>query len=486
MPFNKSFQKRYFSTLLFNIVNSFINFLTSIIIVRTLSPIEYGNYQFLVSIFVAIFTFANLNSQNGYFTFISQKKESYKFYKHYLLWEFIQFSFVGLSIIGIIASGYNLFLNIEAGLIALAFISIYLTKNIRELIVNTFESTRATHYYLYFIFTINLINLALITLLKYYDALNVKTILSLSIAEYSIFFMISLYVFLKHKDTFINSDKTYSFRDNFQKYSTYTKPLFISSLIAFSYLFLERWLLQKYGGADQQAFYSLAIQFSSIILILTTSMLKIFWKEIAEYIHKKDYVHLNIIFSSSIENIFFITTIISLFFAFNAKEIILILYGNKYIAAETVFVLMNLYTIHQTLGQLYGTFMLAAEETKVYSIIGIFFTLIALPFILFAVLPKQLYGLNLGAVGIASVMIIIQLFSVNSLGYYIKRKYNFDSIFLFQIKHLARIAMVFFLINYLADLLFVNSYLHLFFEGGITLITFLIIYYNKSNHSPTH
>lgn len=107
---NISFKKRYIYTLFFNILNSFISFITSIVIIRYLTPIEYGNYQF--SIFVAVLTFANLNTQNGYFTFISQKKESFSFYRDYVIWEFIQIFIVLIIVLGIYFTNIvDLFLN---------------------------------------------------------------------------------------------------------------------------------------------------------------------------------------------------------------------------------------------------------------------------------------------------------------------------------------------------------------------------------------
>ena len=52
--------------------------------------------------------------------------------------------------------------------------------------------------------------------------------------------------------------------------------------MAFIYIFTDRWLLQYYSGSVEQAYYSVAAQFAAIALIFTTSILRIFWKEISE------------------------------------------------------------------------------------------------------------------------------------------------------------------------------------------------------------
>jgi len=465
---------------LFNILNSFISFITSIIVIRYLTPTEYGNYQFLFSIFVTILTFANLNTQNGYFTFISQKKEHFLFYKDYIIWELIQLSIVLSIVLLIYFTGIvDLFLNQDIVLVILALLAVYGTKNIRELITNTFESKRMTTYYLKSIFIINVLNLGFIALFAINDILNISIIFTFIILEFVIYLVIAITIFWKRKNEFIEKNKTYDFKSNLNRYFNYVKPLFFSSLVVAVYLFLERWLLQKYGGAEEQAYLALAIQFSTIILILTTSILKIFSKEVAEHIADKNLQVLEKIFVSATENIFIITSLISIFFIVNAKEIIVLIYGEKYISGIVVFMLISFYTIHQTLGQLYGTFMLASEETKSYSYISIVFSMMAIPLMFIAVFPKDMYGLELGATGIAIVMVFVQLLSVNTIGYVIKKKFGFQSMFLFQLKYLFLYGLILVVMKFLVQNIFANIPLTLISQISILSIILLLRYYRK-------
>ncbi|MCT7626114.1 lipopolysaccharide biosynthesis protein [Aliarcobacter butzleri] len=478
---NISFKKRYIYTLFFNILNSFISFITSIVIIRYLTPIEYGNYQFLFSIFVAVLTFANLNTQNGYFTFISQKKESFSFYRDYVIWEFIQIFIVLIIVLGIYFTNIvDLFLNQDITLVILALFAVYGTKNIRELITNTFESKRMTTFYLKSTFIINVLNLFLIVIFAINDMLNISIIFTFIILEFFLYLLIAIIVFLKRKDEFIEkNNKIYDFKLNFNRYFKYAKPLFFISLVAATYLFLERWLLQKYGGAEEQAYLALAIQFSTIILILTTSILKIFWKEVAEHIADKNLEVLENIFKNATENIFIITSLISIFFIVNAKEIVLLIYGEKYLPGVIVFMLISFYTIHQTLGQLYGTFMLASEETKSYSYVSIFFSILSIPLMFIAVSPKEIYGLELGALGIAIVMVFIQLLSVNTMGYVIKRKFGFKSIFLFQFKYLIMFGIINVLIYTLLKILDINIFITLLIQLFVLALIVFKFYFIK-------
>lgn len=477
---SNTFSDRYIKTLLFNILNSFISFITSIIVIRYLTPTEYGNFQFLFSIFVTILTFANLNTQNGYFTFISQKKEPFLFYRDYIIWEFIQLSVVLSIVLLIYFTGIvDLFLNQDIVLVVLALLAVYGTKNIRELITNTFESKRMTTFYLKSIFVINVLNLVLIALFAINDMLNIAIIFTFIILEFGIYLLIAIIVFWKRKSEFIEETKIYNFRLNINRYFNYVKPLFFSSLVVSVYLFLERWLLQKYGGAEEQAYLALAIQFSTIILILTTSILKIFWKEVAEHMADRNLQVLEKIFVSATENIFIITSLISIFFMINAKEIIVFIYGEKYISGVIVFMLISFYTIHQTLGQLYGTFMLASEETKSYSYISIVFSMMAIPLMFIAVAPKDMYGLELGATGVAIVMVFVQLLSVNTIGYIIKRTFGFQSMFLFQLKYLIIFSAFVYFISFITDVITNNVLLNLLIQVVFISISLSVIFLDK-------
>src|SRR4030067_1502480 len=73
------------------------------------------------------------------------------------------------------------------------------------------------------------------------------------------------------------------------EYWIYCSPLIGLSLVGFLYNFSDKWLLQKFGGALQQGYFQIATQFSSVSLLATSSILSVFWKEIAESWAKRDY-----------------------------------------------------------------------------------------------------------------------------------------------------------------------------------------------------
>ena len=69
---------------------------------------------------------------------------------------------------------------------------------------------------------------------------------------------------------------------------------------------------------------------------------------------------------------------------------------------------MAFYPIHQTYGQLSGSIFYAASQTKLYRNIGIFSALLS---VLFAF--TFIYIFELGAVGLALTMLIVQVIGTN-------------------------------------------------------------------------
>jgi hypothetical protein len=430
--------KRYILTFFFNAINSLTAFIASIVIARYLMPTEYGNYQFLFSIFVIVLTFINLNTQNAYFTFASQKKQSFLFYRDYFVWECFQLLIVLLVVIVLHFVGLSsIFLNQDLLLIFLAIFAVYGSKNIREFIINTFESRRMTTFYLKANFVIGVVHLILIILFALNNILSIAIVFILSIFEFTIYLLTALLIFWKRRNIFIAYSCKYSFNLNIKRYFDYVKPLFFSSLVTGIYLFLERWLLQKYGGSEEQAYLMIAIQFSNIILILTTSILKIFWKDAAEYFAEHNYKELETIFMRIAKYIFIVASSISIFLIINAKEVIIFVYGKEYLDGVDVFMLISFYAIHQSLGQVYGVLMLASGKTKTYSYISILFGIISMILIFIAVLPVDMFGFQMGAVGVGMVMVSVQLLSVCIMGYIIRKSFGFHSMALFQLKYLS-------------------------------------------------
>ena len=68
----------------------------------------------------------------------------------------------------------------------------------------------------------------------------------------------------------------------FNEYKYYCIPLIPLAWLGAAHDFADRWMLQTWSGSKEQAYFGVAAQISGVSLLVTTAILRIFWKEIAE------------------------------------------------------------------------------------------------------------------------------------------------------------------------------------------------------------
>jgi O-antigen/teichoic acid export membrane protein len=198
----------------------------------------------------------------------------------------------------------------------------------------------------------------------------------------------------------------------------------------------------------QQAYFSLSMQIASASLLITASYIKIFWKEIAQLFHDEKREEAITLYKNSRIIVFNIGAAISGAIIPWSGEIIAFVYGVNYIGATSILMLLALYSVHQTLGQLDSAFLMATTKTNV----GLRFGLLLFPlgFLVAFILLSNLsigsikIGMELGASGLALKMVFMQYISVKALAYFIGKEFNFRLESMYQI----RVVAVFLIIGY--------------------------------------
>lgn len=185
------------------------------------------------------------------------------------------------------------------------------------------------------------------------------------------------------------------------------------------------------------------------------------------------------LFNKYIPLLYTITSIISIFLFVNAEFITQLVGGEEFEMALYTVALMSLYPIHQTYGQLSGSVFYATGKTKLYSQIGIFGLLLGFVLSLIFIGPNKYYALNLGSLGLALKMIILQFLIVNIQLYYNSKllkiiffKFLYHQFFIILI--LISIA----LISNLFSSIIINDLISFIVHGFIYLILIMILFYN--------
>ena len=102
--------------------------------------------------------------------------------------------------------------------------------------------------------------------------------------------VISGVLLLKYAKAIVSrfSDISEGWRQCFDEYIRYCKPLIPSLFLAFVYTYSDRWLLQTFSGPIEQGYFQISTQLSLITMVFTTSLLKVFAKESASALGEQD------------------------------------------------------------------------------------------------------------------------------------------------------------------------------------------------------
>jgi len=265
-------------------------------------------------------------------------------------------------------------------------------------------------------------HLTLVAAAVYWGWMTVPAVLWLLVGEYIVLAMI-LGPRLVRENLTSEPAKSDEFRTVAGEFAAYCKPLVVYGWVSFLYTFANRWLLQQFGGAEQQGFFAVGQQFANIGLIATMSILKVFWKEIAEAREREDKERIRRLYVQVTRGSYFCAAFVSCFMIPYSKEIVELFLGRAYLGAWPCLAVMLLYPVQQALGQTQGIFFYASRATGKITQIGISMMLLNIPITYLVLAPPttSLPALNLGAVGLAAQMVVMAIVGINLQAYMISR-----------------------------------------------------------------
>ena len=420
-----SIEVRFLSTFITNILRAGIFFIAGLVIARTLGPGEYGNFNFLLGSFISLAALVNMYSSHAFYTFISQRQRGGKFFIYYAVWLLAQlFILLALALFSPVSLREKIWLGHPMHLVLLALLCSFAMNQLWRFVTQIGESTRDTVGIQIRILALAIIYLVCVLVLAGYHVVSIKRLFILNIILYLLFS--ALYAWHVYKTGTLSKKKREDLTGVFKEFKSYCSPLVIYTGIGFLYSFADYWLLQKFGGSVQQGYYAIGARFSGLSLIATTSMLQVFWKEIAEANSLGNIERVRSLYNQVSRNLYFFSAAISCVMIPFSREILALLLGPQYEAAWLPLSLLLFYSIHQSLGQIAGTMLLSTGRTKAQSYIGISFMTFSIPiaYILLASKSAIVPGFQLGAVGLAIKMVGCQILGVNVSTFFVAKYIN--------------------------------------------------------------
>lgn len=475
-----SLKKRFTSSLVGNLTRSVLSFLTLLLLARWMTPTDYGRMSYLFASFVAIRQLLEVATSTAFFTFLSQKDRGKSFLLYYWGWVSFQLILTISVLIALVPSSLITLIwqNESISIILLAYLASFLQGSIWQSAQHMAEAQRKTLFVQLISTIVFAIHFLVVLFAHFFNHLTLTFIFSIMIVEW---FIASIVVASKYKIASNgNDDSSENSKVILKMFLVYCLPMIPYTWLNFIHDFADRWMLQHWAGSEQQAFYSIAQQLSAVALIATTSVLNVFWKEIAEAYKVGNTSAMKHLHKRVSRMLFVLSAGIAAFLVPWSREIVLTLLGEKYLAGVFTLSVMFFYPIHQSLGQIAGTILYATESTKLRLYTTVFFVPINLlvTYILLAPKDAAIPGLSLNSEGLALKMVSMQLIQVTIINYLINRKFKLQNDFNYQIGILVLLVLLG-LISYYATIwsfgsLLNNTYILMSIASLIFLIQFII------------
>ena len=481
-----SLNKRYLVKVLISLILFPVSFVINSLVPRSLGPLLYGKYNFLVISFTEVSNFFESGFGAAYYNKLSQNLKKTKIII-FFLWSRIIFSLVIIffcSIIFLFDLEQYLWPDQE-----LIYIIMALVLSIFNVFSSTSNSTLDA-----FGFTVsaeisklivNLFGFILIICLYYFSILNLETFFIYSyVIEFLLILGWTIILFkggvnyLKIPSLSMTEIKKYIL-----DFWNYSNPLLTLSIISSVTVFIDIWLLQKFGGSVQQGFYALAFKLSALAFLFAKPMNSLIMREFSVAFGKNNLLKMKNIFYKYIPVLYSLTAFISIFIFIQSANITVLYAGNEFDGAIMAVSLMSFYPIHQTYGQMSGSVFLASNQTKLYRNITVILKMSGLILSFFLMAPQIYFGLGLGAIGLAIKMLVFQFLLVNIQLFYNSKFLNLD--FLKLLKHQMFCVLTFLTLalaaRHFSSLIFTQPISQILLCGiSYTISSVLIIYFSPS------
>lgn len=428
----KSIRFRFAFSFGANLLKALIGFVTGMLVARGLGPEHYGEMMFLLGTFTALRQVFDLGSSTAFFTLLSRRQRSRRFVAWYSTWLGVQF-LVQLLAVGLLFPSEWVELiwkGEQRSLVVMAFFAAYVQSTLWPVMMQMGESQRLTRWVQGVSATIGLCHLLVVAISWWQEWLGIRLILTALVVEWTL----AVWVIAKQLHFSPQADENENLKSVFKEFGRYCLPLVPYSWLAFAYEFADRWLLQNYGGSVQQAFYAVAFQFGAIAAIATSSILNVFWKEIAEAHEQGDEERVAMLYRRVSRGLFFIAASVAGFLVPWSEDILRLTLGPAYVSGATALTIMFLYPVHQSMGQIGGTMLYATGRVRAQVVIGMLHmaTSFIVAYIVLAPNDAPIPGFGLGAAGLASKMVMLQFFAVNAVAFYLARSMQISFDWLYQ------------------------------------------------------
>lgn len=418
-----SLKKRYFIKLVKSVTDALINVLLLLFVPRELGPAAYGNFNFIRDTFQNIITLSDLNLGSAHINHAARKENSNLETSVYFFYALLVGVMVLIFVLFITATDFDDFLypGQHADYLFLGALLAYLMY-LFNAVMGLSDSKGATYGFELQSIAISIILFFVLVGVYLASTLNLMTFFIQRISLYVLLLVFGLW-YLCRKNYFrpiLFNFRQQKVRVVIREFFSFSHPLITLSVLGIIFGIFDRWFLQIIYGSVSQGFFSLAFSLSSIAGLFLAPMTPLLMQSVAKADESDDIIGVKNAFNK-VKFLYLIGVFFSIFFMFHTAEIIALIGGDDYRAAQLTVLVMFLYPIHVVYGQFCGGALIALRKTAVYRDIALVASIVGvcITYILLAPRSFIIPGLELDSLGLALKLVLVQFFAVTVQLYFV-------------------------------------------------------------------
>lgn len=419
---------RYVIKLISSAVIVLLNGIVQFILPRVLAVEDYGYYSYNLNVFTSVVNMANLSVSGAMVSKFSKRNEDRGLIFFYLgfygvITVILTISVAVLYSLDILRNSFQgqtiltVLLALESSLLSRFFVDN----------IGIFDSMAIVRFpavsqvFMRFLLAAVVIGgyfLGKITLVYFY--------ISQIIIIFSVATIMILAALKEQKRRFPHNTYRKSFKEYALEYFIYCKPLIGSSIFSQGAIIFMNWALMRWSGAVQQAQFGAAWQLNTLVTYVFSPYADLMRREFAVVFDKTEQLSHRFLQSMSLMS--FITSYIVVFICVEVESIVTIIYGDRYIGATIITIIVMVYTLFQAWGQIEGAFLYAIEDTKTNAKVTVLSQTLMIFFVFLFQIPNPIWVNSLGGVGIALNYMLVNIISVEITLILIVRKMSISFI----------------------------------------------------------
>lgn len=410
--------RRYIFKLLANIASVPVYLLMEALLPRALGPGMYGNYSFATSLFQQFSGFLDMGTSTCFYNSLSRRQNEISLFAFYLrIALLVMAALLGVGLFALWpAIGHWLMPDVPLWLAPLAALWALLTWWGRVL-RSTNDALGVTIPSELWRALLSMAGVTLLAGLYWLDLLNIETLFA---QQYLLLGGTALAFWLVSRKRWEAEGIRFSFslsrplKSMYRReFIAYSHPLFVQALLSFFMLTAERWLLQWFDGSAQQGFYALSQKVSLACFLFVSAMTPLLMREFSIAWGRGDAAAMGALLRRFAPILYILAAYFSCFTVIEARALVELFGGAEFLAATLPVQIMALYPLHQAYGQMAGSIFHASGKTSILRDMTACECIYGLAAAWFLLAPAHLYGLNLGAAGLAIKTVSVQFLSVN-------------------------------------------------------------------------